>query len=78
MPRPRYSANKRAREISKRQERARKLARKHNRTAQRAASEGTGTSTAPDVQTHAAEAEPPAETAGDPESAPEEDDLRAE
>lgn len=36
MPRPRYSANKRAREIRKQEERARKLARKHGRSAQRA------------------------------------------
>ncbi len=36
MARPRYSAAKRAREIRKQEERARKLARKHGRSAQRA------------------------------------------
>jgi hypothetical protein len=36
MARPRYSAAKRAREIRKQEERARKLARKHGRAAQRA------------------------------------------
>jgi len=34
MARPRYSAAKRAREIRKQEERARKLARKHNRLAE--------------------------------------------
>ncbi|MDR7523629.1 MAG: hypothetical protein QN168_14335 [Armatimonadota bacterium] len=37
MARPRYSAAKRAREIRKQEERARKLARKHGRAAARAA-----------------------------------------
>jgi hypothetical protein len=37
MARPRYSAAKRAREIRKQEERARKLARKHNRAAARSA-----------------------------------------
>jgi len=37
MARPRYSAAKRAREIRKQEERARKLARKHNRAATRSA-----------------------------------------
>lgn len=36
MARPRYGAAKRAREIRKQEERARKLARKHGRTAARA------------------------------------------
>jgi hypothetical protein len=35
MARPRYTAAKRAREIRKQEERARKLARKHNRSAGR-------------------------------------------
>lgn len=37
MARPRYGAAKRAREIRKQEERARKLARKHGRTAAKAA-----------------------------------------
>lgn len=50
MPRPRYSATKRAREINKQQERARKLARKQGRTAQRTSPEGVGNSTAPEAE----------------------------
>ena len=47
MARPRYSAAKRAREIRKQEERARKLARKHGRSAQRA-SAGAPDTLAPD------------------------------
>lgn len=50
MARPRYSATKRAREINKQQERARKLARKHAKRSQRASAEAAGESVALDTQ----------------------------
>jgi hypothetical protein len=50
VPRPRYSATKRAREINKQQERARKLARKQGRTAQRTSPEDVGNSSAPEAE----------------------------
>lgn len=42
MSKRRYSAAKRAREINKQQERARKLARKHGKSADRATPDGAG------------------------------------
>jgi hypothetical protein len=64
MARPRYSAAKRAREIRKQEERARKLARKHNRAATRS------TDSAPEVVSgDAVPAMPP--EAGSSEPSPE-------
>lgn len=58
MPRPRYSATKRARETNKQQERARKLARKHGRAAQRTRPEGVGKSSAPEAPGHSSAEQP--------------------
>jgi hypothetical protein len=68
MARPRYGAAKRAREIRKQEERARKLARKHGRAAAKAAgAETVGTDETPPAETPAtvpAEDTPQTESAG--------------
>ena len=67
MARPRYGAAKRAREIRKQEERARKLARKHGRAAARAAAGPEPESAGSDAS--AAEQDGTPET-GPPERAP--------
>ncbi len=58
MARPRYTAAKRAREIRKQEERARKLARKHGKAAARA-SERAAEETTPELPAPISPEDPP-------------------